>query len=191
MPNPIRIADQDKSSLCIEIAERRLVIQNSDITGIDADALVCPVDPSLDFRSGLARIVSQSAGKSIRTHRPMFPEPLGKVVVLPGGDLKVKYIFLTVILGEKDLHKMKFAIRQAVDRSIRYAEFLRLKSLAFPVLGCAKLQPSYNFIAKEMLEDISKYFQRRNTKLNAILFSIFNPNAFSAFRKEAENIFEL
>jgi O-acetyl-ADP-ribose deacetylase (regulator of RNase III) len=105
--------------------------------------------------------------------------------------MQVKYIFMTVLLGEKELDKMRMAIRQAVNRTIRYAEFLRLKSIAFPVLGNPRSTPPYNYIAREMLEDVTKYFNRRSTKLKLILFSVFNADAYSAFCREARHIADL
>ncbi len=190
MPLPIRLIEEDRQ-LCLVIGERKLTMHNGDVLSLAADALVCPVDQNLDFRAGIARIISQAAGKGIRKDRPSLPEPYGKVVVLPGGNLKVKYIFLSVIVGEKGPERMKTSIRQAVERTIRYAEFLRLKSIAFPVLGSSHAAAPYDFIAREMLEEVTRYFQRRNTRLNAILFSVFNPQAFEAFRREAKDIADL
>jgi O-acetyl-ADP-ribose deacetylase (regulator of RNase III) len=149
---------------------------------------VCPVNPDLDFRSGLARIVSGSAGKQTRSQRPLCPEPYGKVIVLPGGQLRVKYVFLTVLLGERGVDKIRLSIRQSVERAIRYAEFLRLKTIAFPVLGSASEALPYSFVAREMLENVTQYYQRRNTKLKAILFSAFNADAFEALKREAKSI---
>ncbi len=185
----VHLKEADKS-LNLLIGERKLTIHKGDILSLSADALVCPVDQNLDFRSGLARVISQAAGKQTRHQRPVVSEPYGKVIVLPGGNLKVKYIFLTVLLGERGLDKMRLSISQAVDRTIRYAEFLRLKSIAFPVLGSPKEAPPYDFVAHEMLENISGYFNRRNTKIKAILFSAFNNQAFEAFRKEAKELAE-
>ncbi len=187
MPHPVRLSE-DPHSLSLSFGDRKLTVHHGDVNALQADALVCPVDQNLDFCSGVARVISQAAGKDIHHHRPMFPEPFGKVVVLPGGNLHVKYLFLTVLLGEKDFDKTRIFIREGVDRAIRYAEFLRLQTLAFPVLGCPKAQPPYPLIAREMLEDISKYFQRKNTKMKMILFSAFNPDAFEAFRQEAKTL---
>src|ERR1044071_4571081 len=122
---------EDKQTLSLLIGEKRLNLYHGDITSIAADAVVCPVDRNLDFRSGLARVISHAAGKGIRVHRPSFPEPYGKVVVLPGGDLRAKFLFLTVLMGEKEPELVKQSIRQAVERTILYAEFLRLKTIAF------------------------------------------------------------
>lgn len=187
MPSPVRITERD-NSLSLLIGEKKLSVFQGDVKTLAADALVCPVDQNLDFKNGIAHVIGTAAGKDSRSQKPIFPEPLGKVVVLPGGRLKVKYIFLTVLLGEKDPTKMKFSIRQAVDRTIRYAEFLRLKSIAFPVLGCPKTTPPYSMVAREMLEDIVKYFQQRRTKVKLILLSAFNGNAYAAFRSEAKSL---
>jgi len=188
--HPIRLTEK-KDSISLSIGDRRLDMKNGDVVTMRADALVCPVDQNLDFRSGLARIISQHAGQAVRQERPMFPEPFGKVVVLPGGKLHAKYIFLTVLLGQKEPSQLTSSVREAVDRSIRYAEFLRLQSLAFPVLGCPKTQPPYALVSKIMLEEITQYFHRRNTKIKMILFSAFNVDAFEAFRKEARDIANL
>lgn len=184
---PVQLSEL-KNQLLLSVGERKLSIHNGDLLSLSADALVCPVDPTLDFRSGLAKVVSQAAGKSIHKERPLVPEPFGKVVVLPGGKLNVKYIFLTVLYGERGVEKIRMSIRQAVERAIRYAEFLRLKSIAFPVLGDPGAKPDYNFVAHEMIEDVIQYFQRRNTKLKAILFSAYNKEAFTALRKEARQL---
>jgi O-acetyl-ADP-ribose deacetylase (regulator of RNase III) len=168
------------------VGDSRLSIFRGDITTIQADAIVCPIDPGLDFRSGLANIVGQAAGPTIQNQRPEFPEPYGKIVVLPGGNLKVKYLFLAVLLGEKSVDKLKAHIRQSVERSIRYAEFLRLKSLAFPVLGCPKIAPPYLHIAHEMIEHVVQYMRCRNTKVKTLFFSIFNQNALEDFQTEAK-----
>jgi len=190
MTLPIHFAENEKY-ISLLIGKRKLALHRGDAISLQEDALVCPVDPSLDFRSGFARVISQFAGKEVRMHRPINPEPYGKIVVLPGGNLGVKYIFLAVVLGEKDTTKFKITLRQAIERSIRYAEFLRLKSIAFPVLGSSRSSPPYDLVAKEMLENVVQYLQRRNTKLKAVLFSIYNSQAFEAFRKEAKTISSL
>lgn len=187
MAYPIHL-DEQNDDLNLLIGERKLCIHQGDILSVSADALVCPVDQNLDFRSGIARQISRSAGKTTRSERPLSPEPFGKVVVLPGGNLKVKYLFLAVLVGERGIEKMRHSIRLAVDRSIRFAEFLRLKSVAFPTLGCPEQTPPYRFIAKEMMEEVVKYFQRRNTKINAILFSTYNNDAYAAFKEKAREL---
>lgn len=179
---------ENKNTLSLLIGEKKLHLHRGDITSLTADAVVCPVDRNLDFRSGLARVISQAAGKGIRVHRPSFPEPYGKVVVLPGGDLKSKYLFLTVVLGEKEADKARQSIRQAVERTILYAEFLRLKSIAFPVLGSLQNNLPYTHLAQEMMEEVIQYLRRRKTRLQTVLFSCFNPNAFEIFCTEAKNL---
>ncbi len=182
---------ENRSSLSLLIGEKKLHLHNSDITSLTADAIVCPVDRNLDFRSGIARVISQAAGKGIRVHRPTFPEPYGKVVVLPGGNMKAKYVFLTVLLGEKEQQKARQSIRQAVERTIKYAEFLRLKSIAFPVLGSLQNDMPYTHIAQEMLEEVIQYLQRRRTKIQTVFFSCFNHDAFKIFCTEAKTICNL
>ena len=172
--------------------DRRLVVDNADLTTLAADAFVCPVSPSIDTRQGLARILSDAAGGGLgRDERPTIHEPYGKVIVVPGGNLRAKYVFLSVLLGERGVDKIRLSIRQAVDRSIHYAEFLRLKSLAFPLLGSALDLPPYEFVARQMLEEVAQYMRRRKTRLKLVMFSIRNPEAFDAFRKEARAIANL
>jgi len=185
----LKFIESDRSVKLL-VGERQLTMYNGDIMHLTADALVCPVNPHLDTRSGLARVICQSAGEKITHHLPMVSEPYGKVVVLPGGSLKVKYIFLTVVLGEKESEKIRLCIQRAIERAIRYAEFLRLRSIAFPVLGSPLFSPSYNLVANEMVLTVAKYFHRRNKKLQAIFFSAYNQSAFEAFCKEAKYLVE-
>ena len=184
MAHPVRL-NEKKTSANLQIGDRTLSLHKGDLMALAVDAVVCPINPELNFNVGLPKIISQAAGRAIRQERPLAPEPYGKVVVMPGGKLKAKYIFFTVLYGERGLDKMRLSISQAVDRTIRYAEFLRLKSIAFPVLGNPAVMPPYDIVAHEMLENALKYFQRRNTKIKAILFSAFNTPAFEALRNEA------
>lgn len=187
MTAPIRLKE-DKSNLSLLIGTKKLLVNCSDITSIEADAVVCPVDRNLDFRSGLARVISQAAGAGIRVERPTFPEPYGKVVVLPPGKLNAKYLFLTVLLGETEPDRAQAAIRQAVERTILYAEFLRLKSIAFPVMGTIKNCLPYTEIATDMLHEVVQHLQRRKTRLESVLFSIFNPTAYEIFCNKAKDL---
>jgi O-acetyl-ADP-ribose deacetylase (regulator of RNase III) len=184
-------AGDSGDKIAVPIGAGKLVVQNGDLLDVEADALVCPVDPTMSFKSGLTHAVSITTGKQVRTERPLVPKPYGKVVILPGGKLKVKYIFLTVLLGQRGTENMRSAIRQSVNRTIRYAEFLRLKSIAFPVLGSPEHTPPYSFIAHEMLTHVRQYFQKRNTKLKAVLVSAYNTGAFEAFKSEAREIADL
>lgn len=167
--------------------DRRLIVDNSDLETLAADAFVCPVDCTLDVTRGLAKILNDAAGGLTR-ERPALNEPYGKVIVLPAGNLRAKYVFMSVLLGERGLDKIQLSIRQAVDRCIHYAEFLRLKSIAFPLLGSALDLPPYEFVARQMMEEVAQYMRRRKTRLKLVLFSIRNPDAFEAFRKEARSL---
>jgi len=189
MKLPVKITERD-NSISLFIGDRKFNLFQGDVLDLQADALVCPVDQGLDFRSGLARVIAQAAGgHEIRNEKPLFPEPFGKVVVLPGGKLNVKYLFLAVILGESSHDRLRLYIRQAVDRAIRYAEFLRLQSIAFPVLGCPKSNPSYSLVAKEMLEDVFQYFNRRHTKIKSIFLSAFNSEAYQTLKNQVKFLF--
>ncbi|MFN0117852.1 MAG: macro domain-containing protein [Elusimicrobiota bacterium] len=189
MAQKIRLTDEG-GTVQLHIGDGKLSLHKGDILTLKADALVCPVDQKFSLNSGLARIVSHAAGQQISQEKPQTHESFGKVVVFPGGKLNVKYIFMTVLMGEKDPEKMKRVIQQAVDRTIRYAEFLRLKSIAFPLLGSAEVSPPFEAVAKYMMEEVNQYFHRRRTKIEAVLFSAINPTAYQAFCKEAKNISE-
>jgi O-acetyl-ADP-ribose deacetylase (regulator of RNase III) len=187
MTSPIPPQDQ-KTNLSLFIGSKKIHISYGDITQLQADAIVCPVDRTLDFRSGLARVISQAAGAAVRVHRPASPEPYGKVVVLPPGKLKAKYLFLTVLLGETEPPLAQASIRQAVERTIRYAEFLRLNSIAFPVMGTLKNCLPYTEIAADMFGEVVQHFRRRKSRLESVVFSVFNPTAFDIFCEKAKDL---
>lgn len=187
MPERIGLRETDGSTSLL-FGDRKLTVHQGDVLNLAADALVCPVGPSLDVSTGLARIIVDAAGAEPRDASPMVTSPFGNVVVLPGGNLRAKYIFLSVLLGERGLDQMQMAIRQAVDRSIHYAEFLRLKSIAFPLLGSAAGAPPFHFVARQMIEEVAQYLARRKTRLKMVLFSIHNADAYTAFRREARSL---
>jgi O-acetyl-ADP-ribose deacetylase (regulator of RNase III) len=98
--DPIRLVEDKDRSLQLLVGEKKLSIHPGDILSLTADALVCPVDPSLNCQKGLINEINLATGKKIHIDRPVLPEPYGKVIVFPGGKLKAKYLFLTVLLGE-------------------------------------------------------------------------------------------
>jgi len=187
MTERIRL-NEAESNTSLVFGDRKLTVYSGCVMDLATDALVCPVDRSLNVRTGLAQIIVDAAGSAPREERPQTREPFGKVIVLPGGDLKARYIFLSVLLGERGQDKIQSSIREAVDRSIRYAEFLRLKSVAFPLLGSAKDAPPFEAVARVMLEEVAQYMSKRKTRLKAILFSINNTQAYGAFRREARSL---
>jgi O-acetyl-ADP-ribose deacetylase (regulator of RNase III) len=187
MSERISLTETDGSTSLL-FGDRKLTVHQGDVLNLAADALVCPVGPSLSTNTGLAKIIVDAADIEPRDASPTLKSPFGNVVVLPGGKLRAKYIFLSVLLGERGLDNLQTSIRQAVDRSIHYAEFLRLKSIAFPLLGSAAGAPPFQFVARQMIEEVAQYLSRRKTRLKMILFSTHNAAAYTAFRREARSL---
>jgi len=187
MPPPSKPTKQ-KKPLKLNVGNNQILLHHGNMLDCTAEAMVCPTNRDLNTESGLARLILDAAGPSSERQKPHTSEPLGKVVVLPGGHLKSKFIFLTVVEGEQNSKKLKTTVRQAVDRAIRYAEFLHLSSLAFPVLGAAHHQPPYDEVAEEISTYVIAYFTKRTSRITPVFFSAYQQQASDALTSEIQDI---
>ena len=113
----------------------KIEIIEGDITTVSADALVNAANNHLWMGAGVAGAIKKAGGREIEEEAvKKGPIPVGEVVVTGAGRLPVKYIIHAAVMGQ-DLQTGAEIIEQATRNSLRKADELGLKSIAFPALG--------------------------------------------------------
>jgi ADP-ribose pyrophosphatase YjhB (NUDIX family) len=74
-------------------------------------------------------------------------------------------------------------IRDSCKNSLRVAEDLKINSVAFPALGCGTGSFPHIAAAKIMAQEVFKHLRERDSRLNEIIFCLYDKEAFQIFNK--------
>jgi O-acetyl-ADP-ribose deacetylase (regulator of RNase III) len=106
-----------------------------DITEQEVDAIVNPANNHLWMGVGVAGAIKRKGGIEIEKEAmSKGPIPVGEAVVTGAGSLKAKYVIHAAVMGQ-DLKTSEEHIRNATLNSLKRAEELKIKSIAFPAFG--------------------------------------------------------
>lgn len=157
-------------------------IIEGDITGVSAEALVNAANNYLWMGGGVAGAIKKAGGKEIEEEAVgKGPIPVGEVVFTSPGRLPVKFIIHAAVMGQ-DLCTGAGIIERATANSLRKAEELGLKSIAFPALGTGVGGFSMEECAKIMIRTAIEY--RDYQKLEKIIFVLYGQTSYRIFKVE-------
>jgi len=106
-----------------------------DITEQEVDAIVNAANDHLWMGAGVAGAIKRKGGVEIEQEAmSKGPIPVGEAVVTGAGGLKAKYVIHAAVMGQ-DLKTSEEYIRNATLNSLKRAEELKVKSVAFPAFG--------------------------------------------------------
>ena len=106
-----------------------------DITEQEVDAVVNAANNHLWMGAGVAGAIKRKGGVQIeREAMSKGPIPVGEAAVTGAGRLKAKYVIHAAVMGQ-DLKTNEAHIRNGTLNSLKRAEELRIKSVAFPAFG--------------------------------------------------------
>ena len=138
--------------------KEKIILEIGDICRQKTEAIVNAANTNLLHGGGLAAAVVAAGGDIIQEESTVLaPIPIGEAAVTKGGKLKAGYVIhaATMKLGDRASAK---SVSDCVNNSLRRAEELGIKTIAFPALGagigglpiekCAiiSLQQSLNFL---------------------------------------------
>jgi len=160
----------------------KIKIYLGDITDLEVDAIVNAADNHLGMGGGVAFAIKKKGGKIIEDEAvEQAPISIGEVVVTTAGKLKAKYVIHAAAMG-LDFRTDANKIKNAVINSLKRAEELKIKSIAFPAIGTGVGHfPAEN--AAEIMIDVVKKHIAGQTNLDKIIFALFNMNTYNAFKK--------
>lgn len=141
---------------------QHIKIIQGDILDFDGDAIVNPANIALKGGGGLCGQIFEAAGDEELTKACIEIDycQFGDAVVTPGFKLPAKYIIHTATPIYGDHHGNEADIlKSCYWESLRRAEELNMKAIAFPLLSAGIHRYPKNEAASIAFEAISEYFE--------------------------------
>ena len=163
-----------------EIGGVKIRLVKGDITELEVDAIVNAANSSMWMGGGVAGAIKRKGGKVIEEEaRRQAPVPVGGAIATSAGKLKAKYVIHAVgpRWGEGD-EEAKLA--RATLNSLRLAERLGLKSIAFPAISAGAFGCPKELSAKAMLSTVLKYV-KEGGKVGEIIFCLYDDETYRVF----------
>ncbi len=151
-----------------------------DIAAQETDAIVNAANNALWMGAGVAGAIKRAGGQEIeREAVAKGPIPIGEAAVTGAGRLKARYVIHAAVMGQ-NLRTDADKIRSATENSLRRADALGLKSIAFPALGTGVGGFSLDECARVMLEVV---WGHSGGSLERAVFVLYDEPAYRAFEK--------
>jgi len=157
-----------------------ITLVRGDIAQQDTDAIVNAANNHLWMGAGVAGAIKRAGGSEIeREAVAKGPIPIGEAVATGAGRLRARYVIHAAAMG-RDLRTDADKIRQATENSLRRADELALKSIAFPALGTGVGGFSLEECARIMLDVVHKH-SASGSSLERVVFVLYDETAYQAF----------
>ena len=159
-----------------------IVLQQGDLTEMDADAIVNAANNDLKLGGGLAGVIRRKAGDSVQRECDAIGAiPVGGAAITSAGKLKARHIIhaASMQLGGQTTGR---ALRASTAHSLRIASEKGLRSVAFPAIGTGIGGFPLSECAAIMLQEAAEHL-KRPTSLEKIYFVLFDKTSLSAFEK--------
>lgn len=154
-----------------------------DITNMAVDAIVNAANNELLMGGGVAGAIKKAGGKEIEDEAlKKAPIGIGQAVATSAGKLKARYVIHAATMGlDHNTDEMK--IRNSCASSLKAADELKIKSVAFPALGCGVGGFPLKASAKIMAQEVMKHLREAKTSLKEIVFCMREKEAYEIFDK--------
>jgi O-acetyl-ADP-ribose deacetylase (regulator of RNase III) len=167
------------------INNTKISVIRGDITKIKADAIVNAANDRLQHGGGVAGAIVRAGGWVIQKESDKIGfVPVGDATITTAGKLPAKFVIHAVgpRIGEGGEDEK---LKSATLNSLRLAEKNNLKSIAFPAVSAGIFGFPKDRCAKIMVENAIEY-AKSGTKINEIIFVLFNDDIYNFFCKELE-----
>jgi len=166
----------------------RIVIQQGDITEMDADAIVNAANNDLILGAGVAGAILRKGGPSIQEEcNEIGSIPVGYAAITGGGKLKARYVIHAASMGLGDVPTTSKTLRTSTAHSLRLAAEHGLKTVAFPAIGTGVSGFPMEECAQIMLSEAIQHL-KGETSLEVIYFVLFDSKARDTFRRTWEKL---
>jgi O-acetyl-ADP-ribose deacetylase (regulator of RNase III) len=165
----------------VRVGRAEIVLQQGDITELEADALVNAANNHLWMGAGVAGAIKRKGGEIIeREAVAQGPIPVGEAVITSAGALKAKYVIHAAGMGQ-DMKTDVEKVRAATRNSLLRAEEKGLESVVFPAIGTGVGGLSTHACARAMLEETLAFLQESQS-LRKVIMALFDGGAYKAFQ---------
>jgi O-acetyl-ADP-ribose deacetylase (regulator of RNase III) len=160
-------------------------VREGDISRCEADALVNAANNHFWMGSGVAGALKRVGGVEIEEQAiSQGPVAVGEVVVTGAGKLKARYVIHAAVMGQ-DLRTGTAVIKKATENSLRCADGLECKSIAFPALGTGVGGFSLEECARLMIGTLKDYGTGK-TGIERVILILYGEPAYRIFATELE-----
>ncbi len=154
-----------------------------DITDMEVDAIVNAANNELWMGGGVAGAIKRKGGIEIEEEAvKKGPIPVGEAIVTGAGKLKAKYVIHGAVMG-RDLQTDAEKIKNATINSLKRAEELGLKSIAFPAFGTGVGGFPMDICAKIMIDTVKNF---KANSLEEVYFVLYTDSAYYTFKNYYE-----
>lgn len=168
----------------MKVKNTELRIIKGDITELDVEAIVNAANNKLLMGGGVAGVIRKKGGQIIEDEAvKKGPIAIGGAVATSAGKLKAQYVIHAATMA-MDFKTDQEKIRNSCGSALRLAGELKIKSVAFPALGCGVGGFPLVGAAKIMTQEVLKYLKLNKTTLQEIAFCLYDEEAFHTFTKE-------
>ena len=158
-----------------------------DITDLEVDAIVNAANNYLVMGSGVAGAIKRKGGKIIEEEAVrQAPIPIGEAVYTTAGNLKAKYVIHAAGMG-RDLRTNALYIKNSTLNSLKRAEELKLKSIAFPAIGTGVGGFPIEECAKVMIATVKDYLTQTKS-IQRVIFALFDKQGYEVFEDGMKRI---
>lgn len=169
----------------MKIRNTEIKIVKGDITGLKVDAIVNAANNHLKMGGGVAAAIKREGGQSVEDEAvKKGPIAIGEAVYTRAGKLPCKYVIHAATMG-MDFKTSEDNIRRSCKDSLRVAEELRIRSIAFPALGCGVGRFPFSAAAKIMAQEVYRNLNEEVCGLEEITFCLYSEEARAAFEANA------
>ena len=134
-----------------------LTIVKTDITELKVDAIVNAANNKMLMGGGVAGVIKKKGGKEIEDEAvKKGPVEIGGSLWTTAGKLKAKYVIHAATMG-MDFKTDQDKIRKSAATALQCADELKIKSIAFPALGCGVGGFPLVGAAKFMTQEVMKF----------------------------------
>ncbi|MDO9334665.1 MAG: macro domain-containing protein [Dehalococcoidales bacterium] len=160
-------------------------IREGDISRCEADALVNAANNRLWMGSGVAGALKRVGGREVEEEAmKKGPISIGEAISTGAGRLEARYVIHAAVMGQ-DLRTDAVIIKKATENSLRRADELGCKSIAFPALGTGVGGFSLEECARLMIGVVREYAMRK-TELEKVIFVLYGEPAYRVFQEELD-----
>ena len=165
------------------IKNTEIKVVQGDITELKVDTIVNAANNKLVMGGGVAGAIKRKGGKEIEEEAVKSgPIQIGEAVATKAGKLPAKYIIHAATMG-MDFVTDEVKIRNSCCNALRVAEELKIKSIAFPALGCGTGGFPLLASAKVMAQEAFRHLREEKTGLKEVIFCLYDKEAYDIFNK--------
>ncbi len=168
---------------------QKLQLVQGDITSETVDAIVNAANDQLLHGAGVAAAIARKGGPSIQQESDAWIKQHGSVshsepAFTGGGNLPARYVIHAVGpvwgMGNEDAR-----LTQAVQGSLRRADELKLRSIAFPAISTGIFRFPKERAAKVIYAAIAEYLGKTpGSGLNLIRLTLYDQPTIDAFQRQ-------